>query len=294
MFTLVPDAEEPAECASGFAYATPERGIGPGVGSVSRIFQYQARNPLCRPARTRAGSDAVIHVLTIGQSGQDHVEVLIVLSRGDFAFFSANHAIPLYEFTTFEDITFGICPMVGSRVEEAYGYWAKISVGDVVKMLLQCLERVIHSAKIAHRDAYKDNFLVQWHPESLLTGYPSSSHPRVYLTDFETAISFPNGTPISECLTSGIPMGSSFPDDVSRYKRPITPDVGAGQPYDPFKLDVWQLAMSFKNFRSTISEIHELLDTLREPDASLRMTSSDAYYQLSDILSSIPPRPTRF
>ena len=98
------------------------------------------QNPLCRPARTRAGFDVVIRVLAIGQSGQDHVEILNALTRGDFAFFSANHAIPLYEFITFEDITFGIFPMVGSRVEEAYGYWAKNSVGDVVDMLLQCLE----------------------------------------------------------------------------------------------------------------------------------------------------------
>ncbi|KAI0658780.1 hypothetical protein C8Q70DRAFT_161365 [Cubamyces menziesii] len=287
MFMLIPDAEEPAESSSGFAYATPERGLGPGIGSVIRIFEYQALNPLCRPARTRAGFDVVIRVLAIGQSGQDHVEILNALTRGDFAFFSANHAIPLYEFITFEDITFGIFPMVGSRVEEAYGYWAKNSVGDVVDMLLQCLEALlfIHSAKIAHRD----NFLVQWHPESLLIGYPSSSRPRVYLTDFETAMKFPNGTPAAECLASGIPMGSSFPEDVSRYKRPVTPDMGAGQQYDPFKLDVWQLAMSFKNFQSTIPEIDNLLNGLREPDASLRMTSADAYYHLSDILSSIPP-----
>ncbi|KAH9900809.1 hypothetical protein C8Q73DRAFT_219670 [Cubamyces lactineus] len=291
MFMLIPDAEEPAECSSGFAYATPERGMGPGIGSVSRIFEYQALNPLCRPARTRAGFDVVIRVLAMGQSGRDHVEILKALTRGDFAFFSANHAIPLYEFVTFEDITFGIFPMVGSRVEEACGYWAKNSVGDVVDMLLQCLEALlfIHSAKIAHRDAFKDNFLVQWHPESLLTGYPSSSRPRVYLTDFETAIMFPNGTPMSECLASGIPMGSSFPDDASRYKRPVTPDMGAGKQYDPFKLDVWQLAMSFKNFRSTIPEIDDLLKGLRELDASLRMTSADAYYRLSDIVSALPP-----
>ena len=42
MFMLIPDAEEPAESSSGFAYATPERGLGPGIGSVIRIFEYQA------------------------------------------------------------------------------------------------------------------------------------------------------------------------------------------------------------------------------------------------------------
>ena len=41
--------------------------------------------------------------------------------------------------------------------------------------------------------------------------------------------------------------------------------------------------------QSTIPAIDDLLNGLREPDASLRMTSADAYYHLSDILSSIPP-----
>jgi len=40
----------------------------------------------------------------------------------------------------FEDIIFGVFPKVGSDVFQAYGFWAKNSVGDIVQMLLQMLE----------------------------------------------------------------------------------------------------------------------------------------------------------
>lgn len=40
----------------------------------------------------------------------------------------------------FEDIIFGIFPKVGSDMLQAYGFWAKNSVGDIVQMLLQMLE----------------------------------------------------------------------------------------------------------------------------------------------------------
>ncbi|EIW57212.1 uncharacterized protein TRAVEDRAFT_48261 [Trametes versicolor FP-101664 SS1] len=53
-------------------------------------------------------------------------------------------------------------------------------------MVLQCLEALafLHSMKVAHRDAFKDNFLVQWHPGSLATNQRATSRPRVLLTLF--------------------------------------------------------------------------------------------------------------
>ena len=51
-----------------------------------------------------------------------------------------NHAIPLFELIDFEDITFGIFPKIGHGLREAYKLWAKNSVGDVVEMVLQCIE----------------------------------------------------------------------------------------------------------------------------------------------------------
>ena len=40
----------------------------------------------------------------------------------------------------FEDIVFGIFPKVGGEVLDAFGFWPKNSVGDIIDMLLQMLE----------------------------------------------------------------------------------------------------------------------------------------------------------
>ena len=40
----------------------------------------------------------------------------------------------------FEDIIFCLIPTTASVVEEAYDYWAKNSVGDVIEMIMQMLE----------------------------------------------------------------------------------------------------------------------------------------------------------
>ncbi|CDO75225.1 hypothetical protein BN946_scf184895.g5 [Trametes cinnabarina] len=272
-----PGPEESAEVSSGFAYASPHRGGGEVPGSVWDIFEFLSMNALCRPARTKEGRDVVIRVLAVGHRGSDHADILRTIARGCLAFYSNNHTIPLLDTVEFEDITFGIFPKVGFRVEEAYGYWAKNSVGDIVDMLRQCLE-----------DAFKDNFLVQWHPESLLAGHPAHSMPRVYLTDFEVAILFPQSATYEDCVASGIPMGGSFPDDPTRYKRPVPPDVASGETYNAMKLDVWQLAKSFENFQSTIPEIDKLLECMRDPDSARRPDSALALSDLTDILSAIP------
>ncbi|KAI0647596.1 hypothetical protein C8Q79DRAFT_637427 [Trametes meyenii] len=57
------------------------------------------------------------------------------------------------------------------------------------------------------KDAFKDNFLVQWHPESLSAGHIPRSRSRVFLTDFEVAVMFSTETPLKDCLFSGFPIG---------------------------------------------------------------------------------------
>ena len=70
----------------------------------------------------------------------------------------------------FEDIVFGIFPMVGAKMSKAFGCWPKNSVGDIIDMLMQMLEvsfifyvvsqfsfiylkalEFIHDLNIAHR-----------------------------------------------------------------------------------------------------------------------------------------------
>jgi hypothetical protein len=75
----------------------------------------------------------------------------------------------------------------------------------------------------------------------------SPSRPRVYLADFEVAVEFPPECPADECLVTTFPFGESL----RGYARKVAPEwvLQSGQPYNPFKLDVWQLGHSFSDFK---------------------------------------------
>ena len=88
---------------------------------------------------------------------------------------------------------------------------------------------------------------MQFYPESLLTRIVPIARPRVYLIDFETAIEFPADCPSSKRLCVGIPCINSI-SDADKYMPPRIPEMDTGEPYDPFKLDVWQLATSLLDF----------------------------------------------
>ena len=68
-----------------------------------------------------------------------------------------------------------------------------------------------------------------------------TTRPRVFLTDFEMAHEFSEDVPPEGRLLTGLPIDG--------YQRPVPPEVASGNPYDPFKVDVWQLAESFSDFR---------------------------------------------
>jgi hypothetical protein len=70
----------------------------------------------------------------------------------------------------------------------------------------------------------------------------SISRPRVYLIDFETAVQFPAGCPLTERVSVGFPFAE-------KYSRPHAPEFASGKAYNPFKLDVWQLGYSFSDFK---------------------------------------------
>ena len=98
------------------------------------------------------------------------------------------------------------------------------------------------------QDAFRDNFVIQWHPESLRTMKISFTRPRVFLIDFEVAIQFPAECPETERLSIGLPLGGSFTYP-EKYGRPHAPECAPGMAYSPFKLDIWQLGISFSNFK---------------------------------------------
>lgn len=154
------------------------------------------------------------------------------------------------------------------------------------------------------QDAFKSNFMVEWMPESILSKDPQVSRPRVYIIDFESAVEFPEDCPPSERRCIGLPPGMCE----KTYTRAMPPEMASGLPYDPFKLDVWQLGKSFSDFKvshsatlinpgltrkhmqTTIPSIDVVLGSMTDPDASSRPSASETLRRLSEAVSELPPR----
>ncbi|KAG6889430.1 hypothetical protein C0995_001198 [Termitomyces sp. Mi166 len=258
------------QLSSGFGY-TPLARTTP-----IRLGQFQYLNPLSRAARTQEGHDIIIRVIVIGQEGHEHLKILRKLTTGALSLYSENHTLPTFAELHFEDIILGVFHKAGGSVIEAHGAWARNSTGDIVDMLLQMLE-----------DAFSDNFIVQWHPESLAAKKISTSRPRVYLIDFEVAIQFPEDCPAEQRVCVGLPLGGSFPSP-EMYNRQCPPEVESGKPYDPFKLDVWQLASSLHKFKSKIPAIDDTLTAMTDGDPIRRLGAQQALDRLGQIVASMP------
>ena len=93
-----------------------------------------------RAARTRDGLDVVIRVIVIGNEGHDHLKIIRTIATGEKSLLSTNHTLPMIMEFQFEDIVFGIFPMVGGEMLYAFGDWPNNSVGDIVDMIMQMLE----------------------------------------------------------------------------------------------------------------------------------------------------------
>jgi hypothetical protein len=98
------------------------------------------QNPRSRAARTRDGLDVIIRVIVLGNEGHDHLKILRTIATGEKSLLSNNHTLPMFMEFQFEDIVFGIFPLVGAEMSHAFGYWPNNSVGDIIDMLLQMLE----------------------------------------------------------------------------------------------------------------------------------------------------------
>jgi hypothetical protein len=158
------------------------------------------------------------------------------------------------------------------------------------------------------QDAFHDNFVMQWHPESLRTMKVSISRPRVYLIDFETAVQFPAGRPLTERVSVGYPITFAGEEN---YARPHAPEFASGEAYSPFKLDVWQLGYSFSGFKvcgivyfysllflftykpfasqSTIPTVDEVVASMIDIDPVHRLDAKEAKDRLGTIVDSMAP-----
>ena len=62
------------------------------------------------------------------------------------------------------------------------------------------------------------------------------------MIDFETAVEFAPDCPPNSQVCTGLPIGAGFATE--NYARRHAPEFASGSPYNPFKLDIWQLGTS--------------------------------------------------
>ena len=110
------------------------------ISSITRSDVCAQQNPLTRVGRTRDGHDIVIRFIVIGNEGHEHLKILRKIATEEHSLYSTNHALPMFSEFQFEDIVFGFFPRVAGTLRDAYKYWAKNSVGDIVDMIMQMLE----------------------------------------------------------------------------------------------------------------------------------------------------------
>ncbi|PIL28154.1 hypothetical protein GSI_09691 [Ganoderma sinense ZZ0214-1] len=205
--------------ANGYMYASVFRDSNEMAGGIQGVLSFQYNNALTRAARASDGRDVVFRVLAIGKEGREHVDLLKKFGRGSYSLIGSNHILPLLDMIDLDGITFGVFPKVAYSCSDLYHGWAESSVGDILDMIAQCLEALVflHHCGVAHRDAFKDNFVIQWVPESLSIDYDApTSRPRVYMIDFELAIRFPMDSPQEE--------RSTIPDIDSVLLSMVDPD----------------------------------------------------------------------
>ncbi|KAH9913562.1 kinase-like domain-containing protein [Epithele typhae] len=198
---------DPADCTTTLpkvygAANTSGYGLVPALECLPHeILEYfNIGTGVLQAARMADGRDVVIRVVRMGAVGEMHLRILTVLGRGRWATVSRNHALPLYDTMDLGDITFAVFPKAGPQMSYALNPIIRCSVGDVMDMIMQCLEALefLHSNRIAHRDASVRNFLVQYLPRSL--------------KDANTKRTDNNSERGGSSESHGVPMGSAVPD----------------------------------------------------------------------------------
>ncbi|KAE9396967.1 hypothetical protein BT96DRAFT_977210 [Gymnopus androsaceus JB14] len=190
-----------------------------------------------------------------------------------------------------QDIVLGVFPRVTASLADTFEPTTLpfMLERDMLEIFAQCLEHVTFSS-----------FLIDSPPLSDSQSRPLTGQFRVYITNFDYAVSFPANTlPVDrfcfgeQFFTSTVDSGSDSKRSQLMLKAPEITDIG--HPFSPFPVDCWQFAMSALmlglDSASKLGEgffaneaVLELLHTMADDDPTCRPSTLDALTSLQNIL----------
>ncbi|KAK0224394.1 hypothetical protein EDD85DRAFT_941073 [Armillaria nabsnona] len=242
--SLIPPNDEPRR-PDGYTFVTRYQ-CEPGI-VIHRANFHQLRNIHC-PARTIHNQDVLIRLISIDgdATGDEHYKAIRRLSQGQTAYRGDNYALPLLNELNFNGLRFIVFPLL------SIGYipWF-YNVAEILDYLVQVFKGVkfCHDNLIAHLDLDSDNILFNFcggrtmpdgNTESDATGPFRSHFPiRYYVNDFETAVCFDKDSDPASRKITGLPNVRA--GRMGQYGREYAPEMLTGDPYCPFKADVWYL-----------------------------------------------------
>jgi len=201
------------------------------------------------------------------------------------------------------DMTFGVFP----ALKEGFSFPAYESVGEVFDVVTQLLVGIdfLHRNLIAHLDIAPDNILINYAgtawTQNLFEGesFRSAFPIRYMFIDFELSVRFASDSKPEERVVLGLPTksrrGHGFPENYGREfapeflsnkpsilefsGRPYDYEVSE-KPYDPFKVDIWQLGLllyaEFNGLKSTFPPLTQVFESMMNDEPSARLTAAEA------------------
>ena len=82
----------------------------------------------------------MICIITANGEGHDTLRIVKKLCTGEEGLLSSNHALPLLELFEYNDLAFGVFPLVAVSLTRSINSWPKNTVEDIMDMLMQAIE----------------------------------------------------------------------------------------------------------------------------------------------------------